>query len=362
MTGVDVGFDLSTGELLLAAIDPGDFVGYVALGILVGFLSGLFGVGGGFLLTPLLNVLFGLPYNLAVGSSLVQITVASWVGTRQHIRLGHVDHRLGFALLTGSFLGAETGVRMQASLRAIGDIEVGGKVLSGFDLSMAFLFIVLLTCLGWAMLVETRRSLLRTSARSNVNGSVHDRTHREEAATQEGKSTADQSGAYDFHHKPGAASSTEPQPSRLAKWLNAVTWKPRIRLTSDAERRISLWVPAGIGFFVAILTGLLGAGGGIIIMPVLIYVLGVPTVIGIGTSSLIVSCVAVYSGLRYIMQGMVVWPVVVALLLGSVIGVHSGARFSDRIANYQLRRSFAYTLLVTAAVIALDAGRRLLAA
>ena len=164
MTGVDVGFDLSTGELLLAAIDPGDFVGYVALGILVGFLSGLFGVGGGFLLTPLLNVLFGLPYNLAVGSSLVQITVASWVGTRQHIRLGHVDHRLGFALLTGSFLGAETGVRMQASLRAIGDIEVGGKVLSGFDLSMAFLFIVLLTCLGWAMLVETRRSLLRTSA------------------------------------------------------------------------------------------------------------------------------------------------------------------------------------------------------
>lgn len=320
---------------ILVYVDVVRVIGYALLGLVVGLLAGLFGVGGGFLSTPLLNVLFGLPYNLAVGSGLVQMAIMSWFGTRQHVKLGHVDFKLGFALLAGSFLGAETGVRVQSSLRGIGDVEIAGRVISGFDLSMAFLFVVLLGSMGWAMLVETKKAAERAAS------------HSEEAAARE-------------EEVGGRESLSEARQSLFGRWLAQVNARPRFTLSTDPTRRMSLWVPAGIGFCVAILTGLLGVGGGFINMPVLIYVLGVPTVTAVGTASLITSSVAVYGGLRYLTLGMVVWPVVLSLLVGSIIGVRTGAKLSDRIPNDKLRRSFAYTLLGTAAIVILDSIRKLL--
>ncbi len=321
---------------LLAYVDVIRVVGYALLGLVVGMLAGLFGVGGGFLLTPLLNVIFGLPYNLAVGSGLVQMAAMSWVGTRQHMKLGHVDLKLGASLLAGSFIGAETGVRVQKTLSAIGDVTIGGRSVSGFDLSMAFLFVVLLGSLGWAMLVETQK----TSSRA-VRGSARS----EQAATRDDNNDEGRS---------------EPSQSIMARWIAQVQARPRFTLSTDPDRQMSLWVPAGIGFFVAILTGLLGVGGGFINMPVLIYVLNLPTVVAVGTASLITSSVAVYSGARYLMMGMVLWPVVISLWLGSFVGVRYGARLSARIPNDRLRRAFAYTVLTTAAIVVVDSIRKML--
>lgn len=315
---------------------------YIALGLVVGLLAGLFGVGGGFLLTPLLHVLFGLPYGVAVGTGLAQMAVMSWAGTWEHVRLRHVDFRLGLALIAGSFLGAESGVRVQKILRQSGDIVIAGRLMPAFDLGMAFLFVVLLVSMGWAMAIEGRRA-----ARRAAGGSVR------AAAGQEAEITA---GSEPDEGGPKAA---EPRPTALSRWLARVQVRPSIALAHAPEREISVWVPAGVGYAVAILTGLLGVGGGFLNMPIMIYGLNVPTVVAIGTASLVTSAVAVYSGLRYVMQGMVLWPAAGLLLVGSLIGVRLGARLSHRLPGDRLRRYFAYTVMGTAAVIVLDAVRKI---
>ena len=334
-------------------------IGVALLGLAVGVLSGLFGVGGGFLLTPFLNVFFGIPYNLAVGTGLAQMSVMSWVGTRQHMRLGHVDRKLGLAMLAGSFFGAETGVRVQHVLRRVGEIEVARGSTSGFDLCMAFLFVVLLVTTGWAMIVETGRTRRRAGV-PRVAGAIPGSFSRgEEAAALD--AGGPQPAASGCDAGDGEISGTyEPRPSAFSRWLGTVRARPCFVLASDRGRELSVWVPLGIGFTVAILTGLLGVGGGFVNMPVLIYVLNMPTVIAIGTSSLVTSAVSLYSGLRYVMQDMVIWPVVGLLLVGSVLGVRTGAKLSHQLPKDRLRRYFAYSLLATAAIVVADAARKVL--
>lgn len=331
-------------------IDAVTLAGLVSVGLGIGLMAGFFGVGGGFLLTPLLNVLFGLPYNLAVGSNIVQVSVMSWSNMRQHMRLGHVDLKLGCALLAGSFFGAETGVRIQKSLRTIGDLTFGENIVSGYDLSMAGLFFVFLTLMGVSVLVETSRTLRRKAAEARTEPSAGEQAAASEAPHPEPGREPQNEGT----RRDGG----EPSPSSFSRRLLSLRWWPCFSPSSDPTRRISLWVPLTIGYGASILMGLLGIGG-VVTMPLMIYVLGMPTLIGVGTAAFLSTVVAIYSGIRYIMLGMVVWPVVGALLAGSLVGVRVGAHFSGRIPADRLRRAFAYTVLGSAGVVTLDALRRM---
>lgn len=280
------------------------------LGGVVGALAGLFGVGGGFLLTPMLSLLFGIPYELAVGSSLTQIALTSTLGAWRHTRLGHVDARLGALLILGGFLGTEGGVRLQRLLRTLPELALAGRSAPGFDVAMRCLFIALLGAIGSWMWIETGRR----------------------------------------------RSGEEPEASALRERLASIRWRPLVTLSTEAERRLSLWVPLGLGAATGMLTGILGTGGGFLMMPALIYALGLPTVVSVGTSSLLTAVTAVYGSARYVAAGEYLPAVVGATLAGSVAGVGLGVRLATRIPRDRLRRAFAAVVLGTAALLALDLG------
>jgi len=313
-------------------------VSLAALGLAVGLLSGLFGVGGGFLLTPMLNVFLGVPYDLAVGSTLVQMALMAWVGMVQHLKQGHVDVKLAMSLLAGSFFGAEAGVRFQGALKALERFELNGALVSGFDIAMSGLFIALLGFIGTGMVLEGTRSRRRALA---AGAAVASGTGRDEAAA-----------ARDVDR-------LEPEASALSRFLAGVRVRPTLAYSSDPARRFSFWVPAGVGFVVGTLTGLLGTGGGVINMPILIYVLGMPTVVAVGTASLQTTIVSIYSGARHLMLGNVLWPVVACVLLGSLAGVRTGALLSSRIPKDRLRLAFGWVVLGTAFIVVLDVLRKL---
>ncbi len=311
-----------------------------ALGLIVGVLSGLFGVGGGFLLTPMLNVLLGIPYHLAVGSTLVQMAMMTWVGTLSHFKMKHVDYRLALSLVSGSFIGAEAGVRLQGVLKGIGQFKLSGEAVSGFDLTMALIFFVLLGGIGWGMAAEGRRSRRRANG-NGASGASSIRAGRDEAAA-----------ARDVEH-------LEPEETAMCRLLSSVRVRPVLTYSSDPARRFSFWVPMCIGFLVGVMTGLLGTGGGFINLPILIYWLGVPTVVAVGTASVQTTIAAIYSGARHLMLGNVIWAVVFALLVGSLIGVRAGALLSVRIPKDRLRSMFGYVVLATALIVLVDVVRKL---
>lgn len=311
-------------------MDLGQFIGLIGVGFVVGGLSGLFGVGGGFLLTPLLHVLFGVPYALAVGSTLAQMVPTASFGTWKHWRLGHVAAGVGGILALGGLVGTELGVRLQQALRGLPDLVVGSRAFAGFDIGMDLLFLTLLFAVGLAMWVETRPRLRPSDA-------------REEAASAEAR-----------------PASHEPRSSRLRRWCGSVSVGPFVTLPFGTRPRISLWVLVAVGVVKGLLTGLMGVGGAFVGLPLLIYGLGFPTLLAVGTSSLQVLVGAVHGGARYFLLGDVFLPLVGALLLGSLAGVRLGVIASRRLSGARLRRAFALLVMVSGLVIGLDFVRQLL--
>lgn len=301
------------------------------LGGVVGALAGLFGVGGGFLLTPVLSVAFRIPYELAVGSTLTQMAVTSAVGAWRHVRNGRVDARLGALLVVGGFLGTEAGVRLQHQLRALPELHVAGRSVPGFDVAMSSLFIALLVAIGSWMWVETGRARRRGAEVASL--------------LEEGSEAAMEA---------WRIRNDEPVASPISQWLANLRLRPLLALASDPERRLSVWVPLGLGAGTGMLTGILGTGGGFLMMPALIYVLGLPTLFAVGTSSLLTAVTALYGSARYVASGEYIAAVVAAILAGSVAGVWLGARFADRLPRHRLRRAFAAVVLGTGVMLALD--------
>ena len=282
--------------------------GLVVLGGTVGVLTGLFGVGGGFLLTPSLKALFGIPYTIAVGSDLVQIFVTSTVSTYRHRRAGNVDLRLGLILSIGALAGAEIGVRILGALGSVRQVAVAGIRLYLLDLVLSGLFLVLLLVVAFIVWRETE----------SADGSA------KEADTN------------------------------VARALRRIGLRPQIPLSRSDQGRITVWVPLTMGFGVGILTGLMGIGGGFINFPLLIYVLGVPTKVAIGTGSLQVMVASGYGAIRHAMEGNVELLLVLILVMGSVVGVQMGVRLAKRFQSLGIRRLFAGILLVGVVVIIWD--------
>src|SRR3954470_19761772 len=209
----------------------------LALGGGIGFLSGVFGVGGGFLLTPML-IFIGVPPAVAVASSANQLVGASVSGVIAHWRRGNVDFKMGFILLLGGLAGSVLGVWLFTLLKRLGQIE----------LTISLLYVLLLGTLGGLMLVESARALLRQRRPGGYRRKLHQHN-----------------------------------------WLHGLPLKTRFR---RSKLYISALLPTGLGFFVGVLSAILGIGGGFLLVPAMIYMLGMPTQVVPGTSLLQIIFVA----------------------------------------------------------------------
>ncbi|MBV8777287.1 MAG: sulfite exporter TauE/SafE family protein [Alphaproteobacteria bacterium] len=285
--------------LPIAEISQDVFV-LLALGAGVGFLSGVFGVGGGFLLTPLL-ILIGVPAPVAVASSANQLVGASVSGVLAHWRRGHVDFKMGFTLLLGGIAGSIVGVWLFTLFARLGQIE----------LVISLCYVVLLGVLGFMMGVESVRTILR----QRRPGTARRRLHRH-------------------------------------TWMHGLPLKTRFR---KSQLYISALLPVGLGFAVGLLSAVMGIGGGFIMVPAMIYTLGMPTAMVPGTSLLQIIFVAANVTILQAFTNHTVDAVLAMLLLvGGVLGAQFGTRFGTRLRGEQLRFLLALLVLAVAAKLTQD--------
>jgi uncharacterized membrane protein YfcA len=275
----------------------------LSMGGLVGFLSGLFGVGGGFLLTPLL-ILYGVPPAVAVGTQANQIVASSIAGVLAHMRRGNVDFKMGFVLLAGGLVGSVVGVWLFALLRRLGQI----------DLAISLSYVVFLGVVGGLMFVESATVLIRRR-RSSGGGST---------ARGPGRHT----------------------------WMHGLPLKMRFR---RSKLYISAILPLLIGFMVGVLAAIMGVGGGFVMVPAMIYLLGMPTQVVIGTSLFQIIFVAASTAMLQAAVNQTV-DVVLALLLlaGAVVGAQVGAKAGARLRGEQLRVLLAGLVLLVCVKLAYD--------
>jgi uncharacterized membrane protein YfcA len=286
--------------------------GIVMLGIVIGFLIGLFGVGGGFLLTPLLKVVFGIPYPVAVGSSLLQIFINSSIATVRHWRNQNVDFKLGLLLAAGALAGTEIGVRIMTRLQRSAPVLINSRPFSPQDLVLNILFLVLLSTVAIFILIETTRG----------------------TATQE-VSTA------------------------MSRWLRTVRLRPTLFFPHSGIASYSIWIPILLAVFVGVLTGLMGVGGGFVNFPLLIYVIGVPTHIAVGTSVFQILLASGYGATRHIFLGNVEIILVGLLFAGSFAGVQLGVKVSQILGGRSIRRYFALVVAQAVALVIWDLIRQI---
>jgi uncharacterized membrane protein YfcA len=270
------------------------------MGFAIGFLSGMFGVGGGFILTPLL-IFLGVPPAVAVGTSASQVTAASVSGSIGHWRRNNVDLKMGWILVAGGFVGAIVGVRVLGFLIAHGQLEP----------FVAVSYVVLLGVVGTLMLIESVHVLRVGPAKAGTSmrrGGSH-------------------------------------------TWLDGLPLKVRFR---HSRIYASLIPFVAIGAIVGLLTAIMGVGGGFLLVPAMIYLLRIPTRIVIGTSTAQILVVAAFTTvLQSAMNYTVDILLSVPLMAGSVVGAQFGVGFSDRFKAEQLRALLALIVLAVAVRMAL---------
>jgi uncharacterized membrane protein YfcA len=272
----------------------------LGLGGLIGFLSGLFGVGGGFLMTPAL-IFIGVPPPVAVGTEANQIVASSVSGVLAHWQRGNVDIKMGVILLLGGLVGSTFGVWLFAILRSVGQI----------DLVIKLSYVTFLGIIGALMFVESLRALRRRRATGHGRAKLHRHT-----------------------------------------WVHGLPFKMRFR---RSKLYISALLPLGVGFLVGILAAIMGVGGGFIMVPAMIYLLGMPTSVVVGTSLFQIIFVTANVTFLQAYANQTV-DVVLALLLlgGAVIGAQIGAKASVMLRGEQLRILLAIMVLAVCAKLAYD--------
>lgn len=272
--------------------------GLIVLGLLIGFLTGMFGIGGGFLVTPCLKIIFGIPYPIAVGSSLAQILITGSVSAWKHWRNQKVSVSLGLIMAGGALIGTEIGVRLLNLLGTRGYLLVNNKELPALDLILNILFFALLVGVGFSTWKES----------------------------------------FGSHSK-------EEVDLTLSHKIQCVKIPPLIALPQCGIVSLSIWVPLILSVMVGGFTGLLGIGGGVINLPILIYILGVPTAIAVGSSSFQILFASGYGTIRHTLQGNVELLLVAFFLMGSLIGVHFGVRVANRVGGRNIRRYYVLVIL-----------------
>jgi len=274
----------------------------LGLGTGVGLLSGIFGVGGGFLLTPLLMQI-GIPPAVAAASAANQVVGASVSGALAQWQRRNIDFKMGLVMLLGGLAGSTVGVWLFKLLREFGQIE----------LTISLCYVVLLGSLGALMLVEGTRSMLKR--RRSPTGMLSRGAH---------------------HHT----------------WIHGLPWKMRFR---GSRLYISALVPAAVGFAVGLLSAIMGVGGGFVMVPAMIYLIGMPTSVVVGTSLFqIIFVTANVTFLQSVTNHTVDLVLAVLLLVGGVLGAQIGSRLGARLRGEELRVMLALMILAMSVKVFVD--------
>jgi hypothetical protein len=283
----------------------------VGIGLLVGFLAGLFGVGGGFLMTPLLNMVIGIPMNVAVGSDLTQITATASSGAYAHRKMGNVEPKLALLIVSGSVIGAQVGVYLVNILKARG--------LS--DLIIKEIYVVMLSVISIMLLSESFKAL---------------KAERAVKATSIDGGTA---------VKDTIAIGLGP---KFQSIKFASIYLPK------ADVHIPLFAPPTLGFAVGVMAGVMGVGGGFIMVPSLLYILGIPTLVAVGTDLFQMVITATSGSLAHAISGNVDFYLVLLILTGSTVGAQFGARTGKKLRGPKIRLLFGLIVVRVAIKMALS--------
>ncbi len=293
------GFSLMQVYLPIAEISVNVFY-LLGLGGLVGALSGLFGVGGGFLMTPFL-IFTGIPPAVAVATEANQILGASVSGVLAYWRRSSVDFKMGFVLLAGGMVGSSFGVWLFSMLRGFGQI----------DLVISLAYVVFLSVIGALMLAESGRTMFLHRRREAAKRKLHKHI-----------------------------------------WLHGLPLKTRFR---KSKLYISALLPLGVGFFVGLLAAIMGVGGGFVMVPAMIYLIGMPTSMVVGTSLFqIIFVTANVTILQAYYNQTVDVFLALLLLIGGVIGAQIGTRAGSFLRGEQLRGLLALVVLGVCARMLFD--------
>jgi uncharacterized protein len=282
--------------------------GLVCLGLAVGYVAGMFGVGGGFLLTPLLVVVFGVPLPVAVGSGLSQMIGTSLVAMLRHQRSRQGEIRFDLLMLPGGVLGADAGARALTSLAAAGTLDVAGHPVPAASLVVESSYAVMLIAIA----------------------------------------------ALFWRHGRGTDALELTRRGPLAR----LRLPPYVDLPALPLTRVSAVLIAWIGLGLGFLSGLLGIGGGVALMPVLMYGFGFPIRQAAGTGIIVLLVTAAYGTFVHARLGHVHLGLAMVLLAGSSLSAQLGARATAHLPASTLRRVFALVLLVTVAAVLWKLGSR----
>lgn len=273
----------------------------LGLGGCVGFLSGMFGVGGGFLITPLL-MFIGISPGVAVATGANQVVASSISGVLAQLRRKGVDFVMGFVLLAGGVVGSFIGVKLFALMVSLGQVDV----------FVQLSYVLFLGLIGAAMFAESARAIWRNQ-RQGVTG---------------------------------------PRRAHEHSWVHNLPFKVKFR---KSGLYISVLPPLMIGAAVGILAAIMGVGGGFILVPAMIYLLGMPTKVVVGTSLFQIIFVTGFTTIMHAINSQTVDMMLAFLLiLGGVIGAQIGSRLSTRLKAEQLRLLLAVLVLAVAVKIAFD--------
>jgi hypothetical protein len=273
----------------------------VFIGMIVGALSGLFGVGGGFLMTPLL-IFLGIPPVVAVGSEAPHVLASSVSGVIAHWRKKNVDFKMGFFLLSGGIVGSTVGVNLFKLLNTYGQI----------DIVIQFLFIIFLGFIGISMAFESAKTTIKNY---RTTSAIRTKLHQH-------------------------------------SWIHGLPFKLRFH---RSKLYISAIPPILIGFFVGILSAMMGVGGGFIMIPAMVYILGMSTNVVVGTSLFQIIFVTANSTFFQSYINQTVDIVLSALMiLGGVIGAQIGVRLGSQLKAEYLRGILAILVLLVCAKILTD--------
>ncbi len=272
----------------------------LGMGGLIGFLSGMFGVGGGFLMTPLL-IFIGVPPAVAVGTQANQLVAASVSGVLAHWRRGNVDVKLGVVMLIGGVIGTGVGVWIFGVLQRLGQI----------DIAITLSYVFFLGTIGGMMMLESSRAIIRRRSPTAKRGKLHRHI-----------------------------------------WLHGLPFKMRFH---RSKLYISALLPAGIGVVGGVLVAIMGIGGGFLLVPAMIYLLNMPAGLVAGTSLFqIIFTTAAATLLQAATNHTVDVMLALLLLVGGVVGAQFGTKVGSRIPGEQARLMLATIVVGVALKLAWD--------
>jgi uncharacterized protein len=273
--------------------------GLVILGLGVGIIGGFFGMGGAWMVTPGLNIL-GFPMAFAIGTDVAHMAGKSLISTLRHGKFGNVDYKLGFIMLIGTVVGFEIGAQMIMWFERLGKV----------DLYVRWLYIILLTLIAWMVFAD-----------------VFKKRKKERELKAAGKELDGLATGIEWH-----------------KTLHKIKIPPMIHF-KEAQIYCTAWLPILVSFLTGWLAGILGIGGGLIRMPALIYFVGCPTHVAVGTDLFEVMISGLYGAGTYTYKGRTELLAALIMLVGAAVGAQIGTVATKYIKGYGIRIAFGLAVI-----------------